>query len=122
MAVPPWPRWIGRVSRLSGSLTGLLRHAERVALIAVRIAEIGGVKPAAARARRALVAAAVGQRERVQPVDLRLVLRFERDHHAVADRGCVAVVRLDRAEARAAARRPPGNVAIVLHHSTGAEL
>src|SRR5688572_2987579 len=121
MAVPPWPRWIGRVSRLSGSLTGLLRHAERVELIAVRIAEIGGVEPAATHTWRTFVAAAVGEREGVKAVDLRLVLRFEGDHHAIADGGQIAVVRLYGANARAAARRAQGNVAVVFHHPRGAE-
>src|SRR6188508_472819 len=83
IAVAPVPRWMGRSSRRSGSRIVGFRttfgHAESVELVTVRIAEVGGVEPAAAHPGRTLVAAAVRQRQRVHAVDLRIVPGLERD-------------------------------------------
>src|SRR5947209_18864441 len=55
-------------------------------------------------------------------VDLRLVLRRDRRHDAVAD-GCgIAVMRLHEADAGAAAGRAPGDRALVFHEAADAEL
>src|SRR6478736_6420331 len=118
-AVAPLPRWIGNVSseRPPPSLTVGSRPAEGVELVAVGIAEIGRVKAAAAPARRAFVAAAVGERDGVKAVHLRRVLGLERNHRAVADRGGVAVERPGHRDARAAASDAPGDVRVAFHEA-----
>src|SRR6185295_114399 len=91
-------------------------HHERIELVAVEIAEIGGVEATfAARAGRALVSAAERQRQLVDAVDLRLVLRRERDHDAIADGLRLAVERRCDAETGAAAGRAPRNEGVRLH-------
>src|SRR3546814_2485302 len=78
-----------------------LSHHEGVELVPVRVAEIGGVKALAPKSRRALVAAAVGQRDIVKPLHLGLIRGGERDHHAIADARRLAVERAGQADAGA---------------------
>src|SRR5690606_31127366 len=97
------------------------REAERVQLVAVRVAEIRGVEIAEAQARRAFVLGAELERALVDPLHgLRRVAR-ERDHRAVADARGLAVVRLADGEARASLARRPRDDPIRLEASLRAE-
>ena len=64
----------------------------------------------------------MGQGDGVQPVDLGLVLRFKRHHHAIAHAGRIAVERLRRGDTGRAAGRAPGDEIVELHHSAHAHL
>src|SRR5690606_33968447 len=116
-AVAPRPRWMGWVYSFSGA-SGIvrLRHAVGLELVAVRVAEIGGVEAAAAHARQAFARTAAGERDGVEPVDLPLVLRHERDHRAVADAGRIAVEGMHRADSRTATGCAPRDIAFAFHH------
>src|SRR5690349_9937782 len=93
-----------KAPRLPGGLSSA--HEERVQLVAVEVAEVAGVEVVAARAGLAFVGAAERQRLLVDRIDLFLRLGCERDHHAVADRGLLAVVRLGQGDAGATAVAP----------------
>src|SRR4051812_4847566 len=102
----PWGliAWSPGPSRCS-----LFRHDERVELVAVRIAEVTGVKASATVARCALVLAAIGERDVVKPVDLVFVLGRKRDHDAVADRRRIAVEGLGDTDTGTAIGLAPGD-------------
>ena len=73
-------------------------------------------------ARFAFAGAAVGERDVVEAVDLLLVLRLERDHHAVAHGRRLTVERAREADAGAAAFLAPGDEAVIVHHPRHAQL
>src|SRR3546814_3261256 len=91
-----------------------LPHHEGVVLVAVGVAEIAGVEAFAARARRALVAAAMGERDGVEPLHLGLIPGRKRDHRAVAHARRLTVERAGQADA-GAARPAPGDEAVEFH-------
>src|SRR5262252_1434412 len=79
-------REIGGVAAATPPGEEKLAHEERVQLVAVEIAEVAGVEARAARAGRAFVLAAEGERFLVEGVHLLLARGGERDHDAVPDR------------------------------------
>jgi hypothetical protein len=56
----------------------------------------------------------------VKPVNLILVLRFERDHHAIADCRRLSVEWLGKADPCPASGFAPGNECLEFHHSPDA--
>src|SRR5258707_15130727 len=96
-------------------------HHEGVELVAVGIAEIGGVEIFIALPGGAFAAAAERQSELVDAVDISLFLRRECRHHAVADRHRLAVIGKRDAESGAAARPAPGDEMIVGHEPSHAQ-
>src|SRR5579862_5410112 len=82
------------------SMRSVLHH-EGIELVAVGVAEIGGIELRAAVAGRALVGGAERERELVDAIDLLLVLGGERRHYAIARRHRLAVMGQADAEASA---------------------
>src|SRR5258708_2438064 len=71
-----------------------LTHVEEVELVAVGIAEVRRIEAVTAGTGLALVGATQRDGLLVELDDILLAARRERDHHAVADRGFLLVVRL----------------------------
>src|SRR5579884_2855738 len=97
-------------------------HDKGIQLIPVGIAEIAGVDAAAAVAGRTLVTAAVGERDVIQPLDLRIVSRRQRDHDAVAHGRGITIERPGDADPGSASRLAPGDELLVLHHPADTQL
>src|SRR5438477_4617594 len=97
-------------------------HHEGVELVALGVAEIGGIEFLVALAGRAFATAAERQGELVDSVDLGLVPGAERGHHAIADRHRLAVKGERHAKAGATAPSAPGDDAVVGHQASHAEL
>src|SRR5690349_25036160 len=88
-------------------------HHEGVELVAVGIAEIGGIELRAALAGRTLAGGAERQRELVDAVNLLLVLGAEGGHYAVASCHRLAVEGQADPETGALALAAPGDQAVV---------
>src|SRR5690606_16981593 len=100
---------------------GSLQHAEGAELVAVEVADIGGVEAAPALARGTLVAAAKRQRPGVEGVYFLLRPQRPRHHGAVAGRGGLAVVGNGHAQAGMAQVRAPGDETFAFHDPDLAE-
>src|SRR5688572_10114895 len=101
---------------------GPSRHRERIQLVAVRIAEIGGIKAVFAHPGRAFVAAAIGKSDGMEAIHLVAILRADRRHGAVADRRRLAIIRQGDGYADAAARFAPPDRLAGIHPPYGAQL
>ena len=99
----------------AGDDYGGLAQGHGVEFVAVGVAEIGGVEAVGAQAGGAFVAAAMGQGQSVDFIDLRAVCGTDGGHGAIADRGRVAVERQCDGEADAHGGVTPADRFFGLH-------
>src|SRR5260370_27151932 len=110
---------VSRVNAAEGPMFPLSAHYKSVQLVAVRIAEVGGVEAVKTLARRAFIGGAVLHGALVDAVDMGPVAGSKRHHHAIADRGRLAIKGLGEADAGAAAGHAPGDELVAFHHAAG---